>query len=116
MIIGIGLDVVDVARFTERLAATPRLAERLFVDGERGLPQRSLAARFAAKEALAKALGAPGSLRWHDAAVVTEVSGKPRFEVSGTVAARCEALGVAHLHLSLTHDAGVAAAVVVAEA
>jgi holo-[acyl-carrier protein] synthase len=75
----------------------------------------SLAARFAAKEALAKALGAPGNLSWHDAEVVSENSGRPVFRMRGTVAARAELLGAVHVHLSLSHDAGIASAVVVLE-
>ncbi|MGN6300074.1 MAG: holo-ACP synthase [Angustibacter sp.] len=70
MIVGVGIDVVDIERFGRTLEATPRLAERLFTPGERELPLASLAARFAAKEALAKALGAPVGLHWHDATVV----------------------------------------------
>ena len=59
----IGVDIVDVGRFAATLGANARLAGRLFTPAERGLPARSLAARFAAKEAVAKALGAPGGLR-----------------------------------------------------
>jgi holo-[acyl-carrier protein] synthase len=115
VIIGVGIDVVDIARFAETLERTPALAERLFTVAERGLRLNSLAARFAAKEALAKALGAPGGLSWHDAEVVTESSGRPRLAVSGTVAARAAHLGVTRWHLSLSHDAGIASAVVIAE-
>jgi len=115
VIIGVGIDVVDVARFGATLERTPRLRDRLFTDGERGLPLASLAARFAAKEALAKALGAPGNLAWHDAEVVSEDSGRPVFLMRGTVAARAEELGAVHVHLSLSHDAGIASAVVVLE-
>lgn len=115
MIVGVGIDVVDVARFEATMERTAGLAERLFTAQERRLKPASLAARFAAKEALAKALGAPGNLHWHDAEVVTESSGRPYLHVRGTVAARAAALGVINLHLSLSHDAGIASAVVVAE-
>jgi holo-[acyl-carrier protein] synthase len=115
VIIGVGIDVVDVARFGQTLERTPRLADRLFTDLERSLPLASLAARFAAKEALAKALGAPAGLRWLDATVVSHPTGRPELQVSGTVAARAAELGAVHLHLSLSHDAGIASAVVVAE-
>ncbi len=76
MIIGVGIDVVPVDRFAESLTRTPGLRDRLFTAAEQrtltGNPRtgESLAARFAAKEALAKALGAPGSLHWHDAEVM----------------------------------------------
>lgn len=115
MIIGIGIDVVDIARFTGRLQRTPRLAQRLFTETEQGLGPQSLAARFAAKEAVAKCLGAPVGLRWQDATVVREEGGRPSLQVSGTVAKRADALGVRSFHLSLSHDAGIASAVVVAE-
>jgi holo-[acyl-carrier protein] synthase len=115
MIVGVGIDVVDIARFGERIERTPRLAERLFTESERALRPESMAARFAAKEALAKALGAPVGLRWTDATVVREADGRPHLEITGTVAARAEALGVSVLHVSLSHDAGVASAVVIAE-
>ncbi|MGN6611559.1 MAG: holo-ACP synthase [Angustibacter sp.] len=115
MIVGVGIDVVDIERFGRTLEATPRLAERLFTPGERELPLASLAARFAAKEALAKALGAPVGLHWHDATVVRHDSGRPELVVTGTVQARADELGVASLHLSMSHDAGIASAVVVAE-
>jgi holo-[acyl-carrier protein] synthase len=115
VIIGVGIDVVDVARFGETLSRTPRLAERIFTMTERALPLASQAARFAAKEAAAKALGAPAALHWHDAEVATDADGRPRLEVRGTVLERARLLGVVHWHLSLSHDAGIASAVVVAE-
>ena len=115
MIIGVGIDVVDVERFAASLARTPRLAERLFTDAEQLLPSASLAARFAAKEALAKALGAPVGLHWRDAEVHRGQDGRPHLTVTGTVAARSDELGVRSMHLSLSHDAGIASAVVVVE-
>lgn len=115
MIVGVGIDVVDVARFAETLERTPNLSDRLFTEAERARSVASQAARFAAKEALAKALGAPAGLHWQDAEVVTSADGRPWLEVSGTVAKRCTALGVETIHLSLSHDAGIASAVVVLE-
>ncbi|ATL29850.1 Holo-[acyl-carrier protein] synthase [Streptomyces formicae] len=121
VIIGVGIDVAEIERFGAALARTPGMAERLFVTGELLLPSgerrgvASLAARFAAKEALAKALGAPGGLRWTDAEVWVEESGQPRVRVRGSVAERAAALGVRGWHVSLSHDAGVASAVVIAE-
>ncbi|GAA1137275.1 holo-ACP synthase [Ornithinicoccus hortensis] len=115
MIIGLGIDVVDVARFAKQLERSPRLLDRLFTEGERGLGTNSLAARFAAKEALAKALGAPVGLRWTDCTVVRAGDGRPHLSIIGTVRARADSLGVTSLHLSLSHDAGIASAVVVAE-
>lgn len=115
MIVGVGIDVVDVTRFGQSLERTPGLADRLFTESERGLALNSLAARFAAKEALAKALGAPVGLRWHDATVHSGEDGRPHLRITGTVEARADDLGVHTLHLSLSHDAGIASAVVVAE-
>jgi holo-[acyl-carrier protein] synthase len=115
MIVGVGIDVVDVERFGESLDRTPGLTARLFTDVEASRPLASLAARFAAKEALAKALGAPVGLAWHDAEVVSESSGRPLMEMRGSVLARAVELGVASVHLSLSHDAGIASAVVVLE-
>jgi holo-[acyl-carrier protein] synthase len=140
VIVGVGIDVVTVERFGRALDRAAGLAPKLFtpdeldgpgtgqaeVAGQAGqagpadgaadrVQARSLAARFAAKEALAKALGAPGNLRWHDVAVLTEPTGRPRFEVGGSVAQRCAELGVAVLHLSLSHETDVATAIVIAE-
>lgn len=111
-----GIDVVDVARFAASLQRTPKLAERLFTESERGLPVRSLAARFAAKEALAKALGAPGGLLWTDAEIRRAPSGRPSLHVRGTIEAVAEALGITVWHVSLSHDGGIATAMVIAEA
>jgi holo-[acyl-carrier protein] synthase len=122
VIVGIGLDVVLVERFTGALTRTPLLADRLFTESERftgsGNPRspESLAARFAAKEAVAKALGAPPGLRWHDCEIVNDPDGRPWLTVSGTVATAAAERGVARWHLSLSHDGGIASAVVVAEA
>ena len=114
-IVGVGIDVVDVERFGVSLERSPGLRERVFTPGEAGRPLASLAARFAAKEALAKALGAPHGLAWQDAEVVSEQSGRPVFTLRGTVATAAAALGATRVHLSLSHDAGIASAVVILE-
>ncbi|MCW2606472.1 MAG: ACPS-type phosphopantetheinyl transferase [Frankiales bacterium] len=115
MIVGVGIDVVEVARLARALERTPRLADRLFTEAEQGRPVESLAARFAAKEAVAKALGAPGGLRWRDAEVVALESGRPVLRLHGGVAEEASAQGISAWHLSLSHDGGLATAVVVAE-
>ncbi len=115
MVIGVGIDVVDIKRFGATLARTPRLRERLFTAAEQQLALPSLAARFAAKEALAKALGAPVGLSWADVTVVRNDQGRPELDVQGGVLDRVRELGITALHVSLSHDAGVASAVVVAE-
>ncbi|WP_462185714.1 MULTISPECIES: holo-ACP synthase [unclassified Frankia] len=115
-VVGVGVDVVDVDWFAVTLARTPGIAMRLFTATERSLarPER-LAARFAAKEAVAKVLGAPPGLEWHDTEVVLGTGGRPSLRIIGTVAAAAARLGIASWHLSLTHDGGVAVAMVVAE-
>ena len=115
MIVGVGIDVVDIGRFEESLLRTPAVRERVFTEAERARPIASLAARFAAKEALAKALGAPTGMAWHDAEVVSEASGNPQLEIRGSVLARANDLGVRSVHVSLSHDAGIASAVVILE-
>lgn len=115
MIIGIGVDIVDLARFAVSLERTPHLKERLFTAAERGSAAASLAATFAAKEAIAKALGAPGELAWHDAEIRHESSGRPYVFATGTVAAAASERGIVRWHLSLSHDAGAAIAMVIAE-
>ena len=109
------LDAIKVA-----LDRNPGLADRLFTPAELTLPSgarrgpASLAARFAAKEAVAKSLGAPGGLRWHDAEIRTDPSGRPTLRVRGSVSAAAARQGIRSWHLSLTHDADVASAVVIA--
>ena len=114
-ILGLGIDVVAISRFEQAVERSPRFLERVFTDAERERSTASLAARWAAKEALAKALASPGGLNWHDAEVVSEASGKPVLVVRGTVAARAAELGITSFHLSLSHDAGIASAVVIGE-
>ncbi|MFC0864767.1 holo-ACP synthase [Sphaerimonospora cavernae] len=115
MIVGIGVDVVDVARFAAVLERTPALRGRVFTRGERGLAVPSLAARFAAKEAVAKALGAPPGLSHHDAEIVIGEYGRPSLRITGRAAEVADGLGVTRWHVSLTHDGGVAVAYVIAE-
>ena len=121
MIVSVGIDVVLVEKFTRALERTPLLGDRLFTEAElltsSGNPRsaESLAARFAAKEAVAKALGAPAGLHWHDCEVVTDPDGRPWLTVSGTVAAAAAERGITFWHLSLSHDGGIASAMVVAE-
>ena len=115
MIVGVGIDVVAIARLGERLDRTPALRDRVFTAAERDLPLHSLAARFAAKEAVGKALCTPGDLPWQGVEVTKGEHGEPVLVVTGAVAARAEALGVTGLHVSLSHDGGIATAIVVAE-
>lgn len=121
MIVGIGVDVVDIERFAASIERTPRMLERLFTEAERVTPHgldrsvASLAARFAAKEAVAKALGAPTGLEWHHCEVRQSESGEPTLHLTGTVAGASNERGIARWHLSLSHDGPVAVAQVIAE-
>jgi holo-[acyl-carrier protein] synthase len=116
VIVGIGVDVVDIARFERAIARTPRLVERLFTDVERDRPPHSLAARFAAKEALIKAVGDSTGFRWQDMTVGSDEHRNPSLVVTGATAAQLERRGITDLHLSLSHDGGIATAFVIAEA
>ena len=115
MILGIGVDVVDLARFERAVGRTPALRSRIFTAAERDLPLRSLAGRFAAKEALIKAIGDSTGVRWHDMEVVSDSLGNPSFLLHNAVAAITAARGITRIHLSMSHDAGIAIAYVVVE-
>ena len=120
MIIGIGVDVVDLARFERATSRTPGVLTRLFADSEQwdGDARRSLsslAARFAAKEAVIKAIGDSTGVRWHDMAVVSDGLRNPSIEVYNALADIVAARGITSLHLSVSHDAGIAIAYVIAE-
>ena len=122
MIIGIGLDVVPIARMAAMLERHGRRAEqRLFSPDERSdcdrrsEPAQHYAARFAAKEALLKALGAPPGLKWSEIEVRTADTGRPILLLTGAAAAAAAHRRVTSQHVSLTHAGGMAAAVVVLE-
>lgn len=115
MIAGVGIDVVAVQRMADALERTPTLAARLFTDAERELPIASLAARFAAKEAVAKALGSGRGLQWQEICVLREADKRPTLLLTGQSARTATRRGIGSWHLSLSHDAGVATAIVIAE-
>ena len=120
MIIGIGVDVVDLARFERATSRTPGVLTRLFAESEQweGEVRRSLsslAARFAAKEAVIKAIGDSTGVRWHDMAVVSDGLRNPSIEVYNALADIVAARGITSIHLSVSHDAGIAIAYVIAE-
>ena len=127
MIVGIGTDLVDVARFEARLRAVPALAKRVLTDREReacAARPDSLAARFAAKEAVLKVLGsalaqrgrqAPSGWSYREIEVVSAPGRPARLALHGVVAGLAAELGASRWHLSLSHDGGAATAVVLAE-
>lgn len=112
MIEGVGVDVVDIQRFIASLERTPNLKSKLFTESERMLAPASLAARFAAKEALYKALSPAHGLAWHDAEVINHSNGKPDFLFRGEIA---DLVDGARVHLSISHDGNIATAMVVVE-
>jgi holo-[acyl-carrier protein] synthase len=124
-ILGIGLDVVDLVRFRRTLDDLGiRFVQRTFTDREAEYAERSprrraerLGARFAAKEALGKAtgLGMTGQTSWRQIEVVHDNRGRPTLELHGETEQTLRAMGVTHVHLSLSHDGDLAAAVVVLE-
>ena len=114
MVIGIGVDVCDIARWQAAVRRHPGVARKVLTRAEAALPAHSQAARFAAKETLYKALSGGEGLSWQDCEVVAD-GGAVRFELRGSLARRAEELGVRRVHLSLAHDAGAAVAMVVCE-
>lgn len=114
-IAGIGVDTVDIERFEAQLERAPKLRGRLFTEAESLIPPRSLAARFAGKEALIKALGGSDGVNWHDIEILRNRGEAPSFTVTPELSALLERRGLAWPHLSLTHDGGVATAFVVVE-
>ena len=114
---GIGLDLVEIERVERALARRPRLAERLFTDAERAYadsrarPGQHLAARFAAKEAVTKALRLD-VLRPREIEVLPDATGAPRVTLRGAAARRAAAVGGA-VELSLTHPRTTAGAVAI---
>ncbi|CAN5221539.1 holo-ACP synthase [soil metagenome] len=119
--IGIGVDLVDIDRMRLALVRTPRLTERLFTPGERAYaeatrdPAERYAVRFAAKEAVMKALGVGlGAFDWHDVEVVRANSGAPSLLVGGRAGALADAAGVTGWKLTLAHTATTAEAIAVA--
>lgn len=120
-VVGIGVDAVEIVRFRESLTRTPTLRDRMFTDHEitsldtRSDSVPSFAARFAAREAVMKAMGVGlGAFDFHDVWVENEESGRPVLQVSGRAEALARERGIASWHLSLTHTDGLAIAYVVA--
>jgi len=124
MIVGTGIDLCEVGRMRSAVARFgDRFLARCFTDRERGDclarrdPAPGFAARWATKEAVAKALGTGlgGRVGWLEVEVVRSSTGRPELRLCGAAAAEATRQGVRHLHLSLTHERGMAAAVVIAE-
>jgi len=121
MIVGVGIDAVEIERFRTSLERTPTMRERIFTAGELGDvsgqvdPVPSLAARFAAREAVMKAMGLGlGAFEFHDVSVHRAESGQPFLTVTGRAADLAGSRGIGEWHLSLTHTDSLAIAYVVA--
>lgn len=119
--IGVGIDLVDVPRFASVLARRPAIRDRLFTPGELGYaatlanPAPSLAARFAAKEAVMKALGVGlGAFSFDEVDVQRRPSGEPALQLSGRAAQLAAQRGARRWLVSLTHTASSAGAMVMA--
>ena len=116
-VIAVGVDLVDIDRFERVLRRSPRLAERVFTADERrecGGRASSLAARWAIKEAVAKALVDNRGHEWHDCRTTRGPMGEPVVELRGTVAHSARVRGITSWHVSVSHDGGIAVAFVVA--
>jgi len=118
---GIGIDAVDINRFRRSLARTPSMQERIFTEHElayvapKADPVPSLAARFASREAVMKAMGLGlGAFGFHDVWVDHLASGEPHLHVTGRALELASERGIATWHLSITHTDLVAIAYVVA--
>ncbi len=121
MIVGVGVDIVDVERFKWMLRRTPATMQRTLTPNEthiaegRARSAESMAARFAAKEAVVKCLGDVAELRPLECEVVTAESGRPHVLLTGRLKELSEQAGITDWHVSLSHDGGSAIAYVIAE-
>jgi len=120
-VIGIGVDLCEIDRMRAALARTPTLRNRVFTDAERAYcdrrkdPTERYAARFAAKEAVMKAMGVGvGACRWRDIEVAKAPSGAPSVRLHDTALALAEARGITAWRLTMTHTHRVAQAIAVA--
>jgi holo-[acyl-carrier protein] synthase len=122
VIVGIGVDAVEVPRMRAILERTPSFRERTFTPGEcadaeqRHDPSERFAARFAAKEAVMKAMGLGlGAFGFYDVETVLLESGQPQLVITGQAATLAAERGITRWHISLTHTEQTAIAMVIAE-
>ena len=115
-VLGIGVDLVDVARIGRIMERRATFRRRVFTEGEieycdrQASPAESYAARWAAREACRKALGGVRGMRWHDVRVERALGGAPRLVLGGSARARADASGVSEVLVALTHERTTAAA------
>ncbi len=109
-ILGLGVDICEIARMERALARHPSMRERVFTPEEiayceaRARPAESYAGRFAAREAVIKALGGYRGRRWQDISVTRALSGAPRILLQGNAKRRADALGVSDVLVTFTHE------------
>jgi holo-[acyl-carrier protein] synthase len=121
-ILGLGVDICEIARMERALARHPTMRERVFTPEEiaycdsKARPAESYAARFAAREAVIKALGGYRGRRWQDISVARHPSGAPAVRLAGNAKARADALGIERVLITFTHEKTSAVAFAVAVA
>lgn len=109
-IVGLGVDICEIARMERALARHPTMRERVFTPSEitycdsKARPAESYAGRFAAREATIKALGGYRGKRWHDISVGRAASGAPSIALEGHARARADALGITQVLVTFTHE------------
>jgi holo-[acyl-carrier protein] synthase len=119
-IVGLGVDICEIARMERAIARHPTLRERVFTPEERAYcdskarPAESYAGRFAAREAVIKALGGYRGKRWQDISVSRHPSGAPAILLEGNAKRRADALGVDRVLITFTHEKTNAVAFAVA--
>lgn len=121
-IVGLGVDICDVSRMERALTRHLTMAERVFTDEERaycergGTPAECYAGRFAAREAVIKALGGYRGKRWKDISVSRAPSGAPSIVLAGNAKVRADMLGIEHIFITFTHERHTAVAFALAVA
>jgi holo-[acyl-carrier protein] synthase len=109
-IVGLGVDLCEIARMERALSRHPTFRDRVFTSEEvaycdtKARPAESYAGRFAAREATIKALGGYRGRRWHDISVTRQASGAPAIRLDGNAKRRADALGVTEVLITFTHE------------
>jgi holo-[acyl-carrier protein] synthase len=109
-IVGLGVDICEIARMERALERHPTMRQRVFTPEEiaycdaKGRPAESYAGRFAAREATIKALGGYRGRRWQDISVSRHASGAPSIALAGTAKHRADAIGVSRVMITFTHE------------
>jgi holo-[acyl-carrier protein] synthase len=109
-IVGLGVDICEIARMERALARHPTMRDRVFTPDEiaycesKGRPAESFAGRFAAREAVIKAIGGYRGRLWHDISVVRHPSGAPSIALTGNAKRRADALGLSRVLITVTHE------------